>query len=857
MPHVVNGFGTWYWGKRRVFTRPDNCEWCGAYGELASYDTGKYLVAVFIPVIPLGTKRILDQCPRCRRHRVTSLKQWERMKATEVDAQIEVLARTPRDRDAALQAIRAAAVFQDAAAVRDIGDVIRRHHAHDADLLAALGEATDLFGTPEEAERLLREASRLNPDASHRQSLAHHLLTNGKPVEAADLVRMLLDEHGEGAIPLAYLATIALQEAGEHPDALELLEDIAHAAPEEGAKRSFAQLKKASLKDRGRGRKARRPRVTRRRRRNAGDSRWRWWLPAAIPPAVFVAAAVGYAWAAISAGEHRLVYVVNGLNSDYDVQVGDSTVHLPARGLRSVRLAEGVIPVKVLTPSVAIPDRTVVVQTPLWSRPFLDRTFVINPDQVAVVVWQRVPYSEHPTSAPAQLEFHLDEALHEFRGIDYDFQPLPPTIDLPSGGAVEYRTAISTGSDLDAPSLFGWVGPEIGFDELLEHAKRVVTIDPENSDCFVVVRALTPPEDLLDFLKPLLARRPAAVEAHRAYQQAVEFTAPEVDLAAEYRAYHEQFPDDAGFTYLLARVAATADEAESLYQEALAAKIPAPRAAAALAWGYLGEGRFAEAMDMVELAQQAMPHAFDVTDLRKQIMLANGRYLELLQQPQFTQPEEETPAWTLAEKACLHEWLDNPHEADRIIQTARVLSDRVTTDDLDRQGAAELAYMRGDTAEYVRLMGRFDDPVAKMRVALTEGRIDEALTLLSDDVFEGDAAAGLLVAIAAAGQGDEAAAGQARALAAATLENGDADDRRAAGWISGRTSPRGNEALRIPLDLPTKQVLLVTLGQSDAERRDEYFALARRLSFDTRYPHLVLWEAAGGPEAGAGASSGP
>jgi tetratricopeptide (TPR) repeat protein len=857
VPHVVNGFGTWYWGKRRVFTRPDNCEWCGAYGELASYDTGKYLVAAFVPVFPLGTKRILDQCPRCRRHRVTSLKKWELTKATEVDARIEALARTPKDRDAALHAIRSAAAFQDAAAVRDIGEVIRRHHAHDPDLLAALGEATDLFGSAEEAERLLREAFRLKPDASRRRSLAHHLLTNGQAVEGAGLVRVLLEQHVEDAVPFGYLATNALQDAGEHAGALELLEDIARAAPEEGSKPSFARLKKTSEKDRGRGRKARRPQVTRQPRRNAGDSRWRWWLPAAIPPLVIVTAAVGYAWAAISAGEHRLVYVVNGLNSDYDVQVGDRTVHLPARGLQRVRIEEGVVPVKVLTTSLGIPDQTVAVQTPLWSRPFLDRTFVINPDQVALVVWESVPYSEHPTSAASQLTLHLDQTLHEFRGIDYEFQPFPPTIDLPSGGAVEYRTAVSASPDLDAASLFGWVGPEIGYDKLLTHARRVVSIDPENSDCFVVVRALTPPEELLDFLKPLLARRPAAVEAHRAYQQTVQLTAPDVDLAAEYRAYHQQFPDDAGFTYLLARVITAADEAEALYKEALATKLPAPRAAAALAFAYLGEGRFAEAMDMVEQAQQAMPYASDVTILREQILLANGRYLDLLQQSQYMQPEEETPAWALAEKACLHERLNDAHEANRIIQTARALAEPAEADELDRVGVAELAYMRGDTAEYVRLMSRFDDPDAKMRVALTRGQIDEAMSLLSDSAFENDTVTELLVAIAAASRGDEAAAGQARGLAAAALEDGDADERRAAGWLTGRTTPRGDEALRIALDVPRKSALLVTLGQMDAQRRDECFALARRLSFDTRYPHLLFQGATGGAEGRAGASSGP
>src|SRR5687768_9842074 len=80
MPSTINGIGTWYWGKQNIIARNSACEFCGGFGQLKSYDTTLYFVAVFIPLIPLGRKRVLDDCPHCQKHRVISLNKWEKQK---------------------------------------------------------------------------------------------------------------------------------------------------------------------------------------------------------------------------------------------------------------------------------------------------------------------------------------------------------------------------------------------------------------------------------------------------------------------------------------------------------------------------------------------------------------------------------------------------------------------------------------------------------------------------------------------------------------------------------------------------------------------------------------------------------
>src|SRR5262245_5596435 len=68
MPTTVNGVGTHYYGKKNLSVRTGTCQSCRRVANLESYDTRLWIVVLFIPVIPLGRKRIIDSCPACRRH---------------------------------------------------------------------------------------------------------------------------------------------------------------------------------------------------------------------------------------------------------------------------------------------------------------------------------------------------------------------------------------------------------------------------------------------------------------------------------------------------------------------------------------------------------------------------------------------------------------------------------------------------------------------------------------------------------------------------------------------------------------------------------------------------------------------
>lgn len=89
MPMTVNGIGTMYYGRRNDSSYQGECRQCRQPATLRSYDTGHYFVVLFIPLIPLGKKRIIDECSRCQRHWVAKQGDYEVAQRKTIAAALE------------------------------------------------------------------------------------------------------------------------------------------------------------------------------------------------------------------------------------------------------------------------------------------------------------------------------------------------------------------------------------------------------------------------------------------------------------------------------------------------------------------------------------------------------------------------------------------------------------------------------------------------------------------------------------------------------------------------------------------------------------------------------------------------
>src|SRR5688500_1544326 len=183
MPEVVNGCGTWYYGKKNLQQYQGVCRSCGAVTTLSSYDTRLYVVIVFIPVIPLRAKRIIEQCAACTRHGAMPLDDWRRAEKRSADA-IAAFRASPQNRELAKEAIGACAGFRNLPAFLELAPDVERHLSRDGETLRMLAAVYDVFGRTTDAERVLRLAMEAQDEDETREILADCLMRQGRPHDA-------------------------------------------------------------------------------------------------------------------------------------------------------------------------------------------------------------------------------------------------------------------------------------------------------------------------------------------------------------------------------------------------------------------------------------------------------------------------------------------------------------------------------------------------------------------------------------------------------------------------------------------------------------------------------------------------
>src|SRR5260370_28729046 len=171
MPTVINGIGTWYYGKKRILTRKSTCEFCNRIVELESFDTTCFFVVAFIPLIPLAKNRIRDKCAACRKHRVIGLKKWEQAKANDIAALMAKLQEDPDNRDNILRALQLASGYQDEPLFTRVAETMAADRTGDLEIQSQLALGYAYFGRWPEAEQALRACLTLKNEEDLRERL--------------------------------------------------------------------------------------------------------------------------------------------------------------------------------------------------------------------------------------------------------------------------------------------------------------------------------------------------------------------------------------------------------------------------------------------------------------------------------------------------------------------------------------------------------------------------------------------------------------------------------------------------------------------------------------------------------------
>jgi tetratricopeptide (TPR) repeat protein len=555
MPTTYNGIGTHYYGKKNLQKRQGTCAHCGRAVELSSHDTRLWFVIFFIPIIPLGRKRIVDQCPACTWHYALDLDKWETAKQLEISGALDKFRADPTP-EAAIEAHQRLVHFHQTTEAAEFRAMMKTKFADNAKVHAYLGAVLEHLGQATEAAESYRRALELRPDLPEaRVGVAEAQIREKRLDEARALLDFLEKPGASQLYSLAPLETLALgfQQAGRHEEALQLFGQLIGALPALANHAAFRKNVEKSEKAMQRqatilpARKFSWKRLWRTDPTAPGPQlTWKGlaWVGVLIALGLFIAVLCNE-----YIRRHRTLHVINGLGQPAAVNVrgvGEVTVRT---GMETLTLAEGNHHVSIQTGS-EVEELDFEVRSSYWGRWFDDPIWVINVRGAAILMVTTAIYSQD-SPAPS-VSFRFGQTAEYFPNITHPFKELPESLQMKSH---ESRTLTQLERFPGEPSeLVNYLHGRGQASEAWRLAESQLRLRPDDIDLVQAyvgsVHAQGQTERADKFLAAGLTNRPIAIEWHRAYQALKRDRARDARLAAEYDQQLQADPGNSALLYL-------------------------------------------------------------------------------------------------------------------------------------------------------------------------------------------------------------------------------------------------------------------------------------------------------------------
>ena len=624
MPSTVNGIGTHYFGKRNRATRKGTCTHCGQRVELKSYDTWHCACFLMIPVIPLGRRRILDECPVCTSHAVMPLDQYNDLVQLGVPAayeryEQEINLQTATQLHGVLLSVRN---MQGAKEVRE--ESLEALPNHQAELKSLYAWQLIDFRQHELAQKLFGQAIDADPENhAARAGITLYELSTGD-IDVA-LQRMdFLTEKGAGGDPYFHLLgplITACQEKNRHEVALRLSDHMLSENPDFARSDAFRSRHRL-LEKRMRRRKSSLPGSKRSVLsvfRFGDESVAQWKRLTAYGCAILLLVSACIALANWYVAGHRKVYVICGEDGPLEL-VFDQAHPLSLKpGMMETRIAEGdhVAVLRNRENGRQI-STSFKIDSSFPKRLFTPTTWVFNATGSHMIL--HVRYSKLPT--PPVYQIHSRFGLHGHKDLDYVFTDPPDKVSLPEGKQSTTRkvvTEIPLSVDQSLAFKRGF-----GRDrQLFAVAKEYFPLLPHNPELASllaqVARDTAKEEEAAELLREQLTTYPPRREIHRAYLSLVEDLPRERDLRHLYQQWQTDHGESVDVLMLQASVAPTVGQRLALLRKAeTRSQDSTPQHSAEIqkliAETLFRAARFKEAHTLYEMLDQQHPEQLDFSD---------------------------------------------------------------------------------------------------------------------------------------------------------------------------------------------------------------------------------------------------
>ena len=817
-----------------------------------SYDTRLFFVILYIPIIPLARKRILDECPVCRRHYAIDAEKWETQKQLGISGAMDTYEASPTP-EAAMELHQTMLNFHQRAQAAEFRRGMVEKFGENAHVRAYLGEALTRAGNAAEGAPHFTRALELRPDLPEaRVGVARQHLGAQRLDDARGLLDFLEKpgaEHLYSLEPLEMLAD-SYRAAGQHAPALELYQRLLAGLPAIGQIPAFR--KKVQLSE-----KALRPAATMLPKR-----KWSWknifgsgarWRGLGIFGVVLLLIGAGFVIANESIRRHRTVVIVNATDADTSVIVRgageDRTVRL-ARvrpGGAKPNMQEIVLPegrYHVLIGGGAAEEFDLEVRTEYWSRWSGDPLWLINVRGAALLVCERVTYRRD--APPPTFDLHFGKTLETFSEVTHAFKTLPESLQLKSN---EQR--VLTHLDFfqgDPAGMLGALSLRHRDSEALDLAEWLVKGVPgdemflQNYADLAAHSHQSPRAERL--LRTGLAARPVNLPWHRQYQNLHMNPADEAALAAEYDRLLAAEPENSALLYLRGRIGPNGD---AWFERALKADPANPYASFALGYDRMAMADAAGARPLLASAAAGAPGSVQFGQLLWQCRLALG----------------ETAALEAEARAGLANAPLSMGAAQRLIEilaadgknteAATVAADyaRAVAKLAPEERAAllpiirrELFYATGDFAALEKDAAPDRTPAGRrtlLQALVEQGRAAEAVKLLPLIAANAeDAVHCLVLSLALRQSGDAATADAWLERGVQFFAGGTKAEQSFAQRLRDSAAPDLAALTALKTDCMGKAIFLAALAAQHPAQRAEVHRLIRRLPLPRGYPYHFL-----------------
>ncbi|MCK5641161.1 MAG: hypothetical protein KAJ19_10200, partial [Gammaproteobacteria bacterium] len=485
------------------------------------------------------------------------------------------------------------------------------------------------------------------------------------------------------------------------------------------------------------------------------------------------------------------------------------------------------------------------VKTSFFSRPFVDHTFLINPDRTAPVYWEKIYYAERPEDAPdGQEKLYAGQLLYSFDGIDFVFQRFPRQIEISSGKSVpRTRLSLLTDSDGVALSQVPWILAEVlGQDVAVEYLLKRISYEPENETNLYLLMSMTRPEQFIEMIKSGLAVRPVRVEWHRVYQIIMERTRTTHDLEAEYRKLLDNEPENKSLQFLLGSVLTDHRQADIQFKDSINGDNPSPYGYNAIAYRLLSMGSFEEALENIRMAIDLAPENLVFRNQYYTTLQATDNCDELIRlyrESQSANPENFS--WIEGE-AILLTITGRLQEAQKRLTAWLAKNKGNFSDDaliaVRKSMDIQFSYLSGDLVEYGRLAKEASDATYRFQYCVSCGEPAEPNCV--DQIKTQSPYALLLLYISQHLAGDTEAAEKYLVNAVDYIGAQNRQGKVIAAALCGLEEPDVESICELAMEPKTKAIALTAIGLRYPSQKERYFDLARKLNFDRSFPYLFL-----------------